>query len=757
MAQGYQPFLISEFKTGLFNYLEPWIRPQEAFDPLENAFIYRGTLNKRAGYIIQARPAYRDSVTNIPGLVGAPGGSAGPYTGTLTNHPGVPPLSLIRPGSIRIITQDGAGNFLSAQDNGAGTFIGSVVAGSTIDYTTGVIAALTFTAVVPAGMPMMVAYTYTPTLIATPIVRPIMGLKVWVDETTNAQRLIGMDTRRAFLLQAAGNDFDPLSSVRQTLWATFNGNKLSLGPNTFTSGFVDLAMYTVYLTDGTTTIRADNAGVFPAVGNFAAASVVYATGVFSITLAVTSDNPIIAIFELQGDYFTGDNSNFFNAINWQSKQYLTNNVDRIMTFDGLTLERPAFIVRSTDYGDLYKNGVTTCLDLDVYKNRLLVQKPIMIAVYVEPNADNQMIRWSKQNIPNNLVDDLPGNGGYLSAPTSDVIRTSEFLRDQLIVMFSRSHWLFRFTNDPNNPFRFDKINSTKSVDAPYGTIAYDERVTSVGTTGMLACDGVNVQRYDLNIVGLTTENPIIDPEWMEQTYGTRFDTLNQSWMLFRNVKGVQAAPYNMSNQSFVFNFLENTWSVYNIPMSVLGVFHVVDDLVWADFGSGLPDESTWEDAEFPWSTYLMEKDSPILLGGGHNGIVYKLNQDVIDHIDDSTDPETTAIIEANIQSTKWNPFLNVGAKVEFGYIDFYYQTNNQTVLNLSFYTNNTEDSVLDTNITLTSDQSVGTTQSDTNAMKRVYLHLVGEFLRMNINSVSASGFKINGFVLWAKPAGRLTP
>src|ERR1700722_10006085 len=46
-----QPFLISEFSTGISTYLQPYIRPRDAFEPLINAYTYRGVVNKRNGYI----------------------------------------------------------------------------------------------------------------------------------------------------------------------------------------------------------------------------------------------------------------------------------------------------------------------------------------------------------------------------------------------------------------------------------------------------------------------------------------------------------------------------------------------------------------------------------------------------------------------------------------------------------------------------------------------------------------------------------
>jgi hypothetical protein len=738
---GYQPFLISEFKTGLFDYQQPWIRPQDAFEPLTNAYIYRGVLEKRLGYTVLAYPAYRDSIT---GIVVGDGGPT--YSGITAEIP-------IRAGSLTIMSMTAANIILTAQDNGAGIFVGDVAAPGTIDYVTGAFT-VTFNANIPAAMPIMTAYTYLPATATPSKTNPIMGLKIWVKESTDEQWLVGTDTRRAFYMTESGTVFDPISSVKQVLWKRFNAD-LTAAAHVFQSGFTNIAAYTCTVSDTADTLEFDSTGacitVLPA-GIFTAASFVPATGAFSITTGGVNANDITATFELQGDYFTGDNTNFFNATNWQSKQWMVNNKDRITSFDGTYLERPPFLVKAADYGDLYQNAVSTCLDIDVYKNRFLVQKPIM-ALYADPNADNQTIRWSKQNIPNNLVADLPGNGGFLAAPTSDVIRSSEFLRDQLIVLFGKSHWLFRFTNDPNNPFRFDKINNTKSVDAPYGTVAYDERVTSAGVTGLLACDGVNVQRYDLNIVDITTENPVIDPLYFAQSYGIRFDALNQAWMLYRDVKTAQAAPVNRSTNALVFNFLENTWSIYDMPMSVLGLYYVTLDKTWNDFAVGLPLATDWIHANFKWTNYLLQKQAPCLLGGGHNGAVYILNAGVKDFISDGV----STAIEADITTTRWNPFLNVGQKVQFGYIDIYYATNSTTELQLSFYTNNTSTSVLDRNILLTSDQSVGSTPGDDNAMQRVYLNLVGEFLRMEIYSNSISDFTINGFVLWAKPAGRLTP
>jgi len=76
---------------------------------------------------------------------------AGAYNGTITATP-------VKRGRVLLSTVDNAGNALSAQDDGAGSFTGDVVAGSTINYETGAIAALTWSGIIANGEEIRVQY-----------------------------------------------------------------------------------------------------------------------------------------------------------------------------------------------------------------------------------------------------------------------------------------------------------------------------------------------------------------------------------------------------------------------------------------------------------------------------------------------------------------------------------------------------------------------------------------------------------------------
>ncbi len=67
----YQPFLISNFKTGKSIGLEPWLSPEDAFETLENMFVNKGVLEKRLGYApfaTMTHGAVPQTATTITGI-----------------------------------------------------------------------------------------------------------------------------------------------------------------------------------------------------------------------------------------------------------------------------------------------------------------------------------------------------------------------------------------------------------------------------------------------------------------------------------------------------------------------------------------------------------------------------------------------------------------------------------------------------------------------------------------------------------------
>ena len=550
MTSGFQPYLISEFKTGIYTYLQPWIRPNDAFEPLINAFINRGVINKRAGY-----------------------------------------------------TQ--FGNQLADMN-------------------------------------------------------PVMGIMRYINESTGANTLLVGTTVNLYI-------YNP-------------------GPNTFTP----------------------------------------------LTLPAS---------------FTGNITNFFNYTNWQAVAggssiiYMTNNKDPVTLYDGTTVTQPPLYVDSA-----HTTTITRCLDLKVYKQRLLYIRPTLSNSAI---PENQTIYWSASTNPTNVVTDVAGNGGLLAAPTGDIILSAEFLRDILLVFFTNSTWIFRFTGNDSNPFRWDKVNDSKSTNAPYGSLAYDQRCTSVGSTGFIACDGVNVQRYDIPIIDYY--ETYFSEQFYSQTFSQRYDNLNQGWMLYvSNDRDTTNFPLiggvaPGSDSALIYNFVENSFATYtfSIPLTCLGIFYNQTGETWASL------TQTWESARVSWNSYSSQIGAPILLSGDVNGNVW-----FMDNEDAETDNGLPIV--PDIVTTRWNPIMQLGQKVQFGFIDIYYlisstDPSNPISVTLNFYVDNSEDIAASRILTLD-----GPATSEF-AFKRIYINLIGEFVKMEIDPNVNAFMQFIGFILWAKPAGRLTP
>lgn len=557
MTSGFQPYLISEFKSGINTYLQPWIRPKEAFDPMLNAYVYRGVVQKRTGY-------------------------------------------------------------------------------------------LSFGDRVPDG-------------------NPIMGIMRYID-------------------QISGNNFLLIGTTRNLYI------------------FVD---------------------------------------------------PDYVVLTLPAA-FTGKINNFFNYTNWQptissaSLIIMTNNVDPVTFYDGSG--PPGGVTQPTLWLDAaHTNQISTCLDVKVYKQRLLYIRTTISGT--SPGVENQTIHWSAVSAPTNtIIGNSSGSAGFLAAPTGDVIQSSEFLRDQLVVYFTNSTWIFRYTGNDTQPFRWDKINNSKSTTAPYGAIDYDERCTSVGNTGLIASDGVNVQRYDLSIVDYYEVN--FSQKYFAQTFGQRYDNLSQGWMLYvsqQNKFPILDDTAPGSDRALIYNFIEDTWATYtwSDPLTCLGTYFAQTDTRWQNL------QQAWNVTPQSWNAYQAQKGALLLLAGDTTGNVYQMDQP-------SSLTDDGADIVPQIKSTQWNPVMQAGQKTQFGHIDIYYTIpeTNSTSLQLNFYLDGNESPA--TSRTLTIGPS-GPSQNAKSNFQRVYINLVGQFVSMEIveNTISQAAsnpfFKLLGFILWARPAGRLNP
>lgn len=184
-------------------------------------------------------------------------------------------------------------------------------------------------------------------------------------------------------------------------------------------------------------------------------------------------------------------------------------------------------------------------------------------------------------------DDLFGRGGANDAPTNENIVGAAFIRDILIVYFTRSTWRLRFVNNAQNPFVWERVNIELGSDCTGSTIPFDKGLMAIGNRGIVISDGNDTIRFDEKIP--------------DEIFNIR-----QSNFGFNRVQGIRTFKSKLSywtipsdtnsdgtfpDQVLVFNYDTKNWAIF--------------DDVFTCFGYYYPGSSgeTWANLTDSWSSY----------------------------------------------------------------------------------------------------------------------------------------------------------
>lgn len=760
MTKEYQGFSISNFRTGFDESVEPWLLPRDAFQVLKNAHLYRGVVEKISGYTFFAEISYREIIA----LTGVIDGVNKTFTGTLS------PLPTTNNITVQSTINAAATQIESFIDDGTGTLTGSNGGTGTIDYVTGIVS-VTFGAAAPVNLTVggvqynsvILTYDHAPSLAL-----PIMGIKPFISSSGTREILI-FDTKRVGKIIGLSDDMATLQESDygiseiphevQDLDITTGFNN-TMGPFTGTvSTFLvpgevqfqifDSSSPTATLLD-TITDNGDGlltgATLDPAAQNF----INYATGQWRMVFLANQPATNRMNFSgcVYGNIFTGDFSDFFVVANYQGKAFLTNNEDPPMYYEGDCVKYLNTNL-SAKPNTIAPYDISLALHVAVNRERLL-----LISVETNNVPVVNGIYWSTAGDPLDFTNDE-----QLLAPTSEMIRTFSFINSDMIVRFSNSEYVFRYTGDAFSPFRFDATNVIWRCDASYSAINYDSWFSSVGRPAIVGSDGVNVKRVDEIIPDFTLnlriseQQPVLsmDQGSIGQCYGERFDDFKEGWLCYRNYDEDSTTGIKPSNSILAFNYLDSTYAVYAFPFSCLGFARIIAQDVWGN------NFDQWEEANYTWDSYSQTEDALVDLAGDQNGIVYELGNG--NSITDMDGEKIPCLFEAITKD--FNPFIEAGELARFGYVDFLISSNDATKFRVQFYKDNQMDTNFSTYYQET--QLVLTGNTQTKIWKRIYVGAVGREHTMRIYQNEEDfdeenpnqPIRIHAIIPYFKAAGRI--
>lgn len=213
---------------------------------------------------------------------------------------------------------------------------------------------------------------------------------------------------------------------------------------------------------------------------------------------------------------------------------------------------------------------------------------------------------------------IGNDAGFVDAGTEESIVSAEFIKDRLIVYFERSTWELAFTNNQIEPFVWQKINTELGSESPNSTVPFDRIVLTVGSTGVHACNGSNVERIDNKIPDqifkINTQN-----QQKSRVCGIRDYYVEMVYWSYPSDNESSADTY--PNRVLVYNYRNDSWAINDDCITAFGYFEQAIPLTWER--AMFP----WETANFTWDSGVLEAQSRQVIAGNQQGFVFYIQPD----------------------------------------------------------------------------------------------------------------------------------
>ena len=566
-------FLIAPSNTGLQTNMKPWQINEDAFAELVNAYVFRGRVRKRfgsrfmgSGWPNQAmEPEFSRLRVNV--------GSTDAITGDF-------PPTIVPVGATGAIWKIG-------QMFTVGTVIFTVVvvngAMLAIDTATGLAPASTATFDTTTGTLTITGNGANPaTIIWFYPAEPVMGIQIYESGPINNQPTYAFDTRFAYIFaggfwQRSGTGVTPIwHGNNSNFFYISNWRALFPPPVLFVSNFYALNPNAlgdptddpIWTFDGTTWV--------PRVGGTP-------NGFYFLP---APGNPPVPQARYTGPYVKTARI----VLPFKDRLVLLNTIENNNPNHDGTLGTNTQYPQRCRYSH---NG-----------------SPFAQNAWYEPN------QMDSSGTANGLS--IADGAGYVDAPTEEQIVSAEFIKDRLIVFFEHSTWELAYTSNQILPFVWQKINTELGSEALLSSVPFDKYILTMGTTGVHACTGANVERIDTKIPDqvFQIQNKNVG---VQRVVGIRDYYTEMVYWTFPSTDEPVAADASAEfypNQVLVYNYRNDSWALNDDCITNFGYFDQQNGMTWSST------TETWENANFTWSSGTTAAQFRQVIAGNQEGYVF---------------------------------------------------------------------------------------------------------------------------------------
>lgn len=328
--------------------------------------------------------------------------------------------------------------------------------------------------------------------------------------------------------------------------------------------------------------------------------------------------------------WTGTNSDFFWNTNYRSANTYENNfyvvnynprpaVTPPMDQDGIkyiTVGGLAWVNLRPQLDVAGNRFLETAKMILPFKDRLVVLNTIEEDAQGTDRIHVNRARWSINGDPTvaatSWIDGPVGSGGYVDAPTSEAIVSSEFVQNRLIVGFERSTWELVYTGNEVLPFVWQQINTELGCESTFSQVAFDEGIVGIGNRGIHFANPNGVKRIDEKIPDEIGEiNNLL--QGAERVYGIRDYSREIVMWTFTQFSATGTFP----NRNLIYNYRNNTFANFNNYFTCFGYYQKAAGLTWAT----LP-YANWIEWTEPWNAGVSQARFPLIIAGNQHGFTH---------------------------------------------------------------------------------------------------------------------------------------
>lgn len=514
-------FLIGPQNGSFQTDLKPWAIPDDAFQELNNAYVFRGRIRKRFGSILMNSDQKLSRLRIQVGTLGAP---SSPVPGNVFK---IGQIFSVGPDLFTVITAGVAQPMLSTNPLASGTY--STTNGA-------------FVIVDPSQIAGTPIYFYP--------AEPVMGLTNYEKGPINNQPSYAFDTQFAYKYSTGWersgtllflNGADPDANLNY-VW-TFNWEGITPDIQVlFATNFqVTNPEGARVATDDPIWYTPDGTNWFPL--NASTAGPAGYTNAFYFL--PSSGIPPVELPPFTGPYVL-------------TAKIIVAFKDRLVLLNTIENDNP--------------NGDGTAGTNTSYPNRARFSfngSPFARNAWYEPNTSDD----GTGAVGNN---DIAAGGGWIDATTDEQIVSAEFIKDRLIVYFERSTWELAYTGNDKQPFLWQKLNTELGADSTFSVVPFDKEILCISNVGVHSCNGSNVARIDQKIPDQVFKIKNAESDTLRVAGIRDYQAETVYWTYPQS-----GSIFTFNTKILVYNYKNGSWAINDDCINVWGYFEQQTDTTWA--------------------------------------------------------------------------------------------------------------------------------------------------------------------------------